>query len=112
MPGRPYLAALLLVTSLLLAVTLRSETLGLDPHLESVLTVYRQDGAEEALPQFERLARDFGKAGKSQDKAAAIHYVGECHWRLGNFAEAHRHLDHALNLERAAKDRAGEARTL
>ena len=78
--------------------------------------VYRQDGAQKALPQFERLAREFGKAGQSRDQSrdesAALHYVGECHWRLGNFSDAHRFLDRALELERASKDRAGEARTL
>src|SRR5262245_12242520 len=29
----------------------------LDPALEAVITIYRQDGAKRALPEFERLAK-------------------------------------------------------
>lgn len=112
MTGHRIRFACVLSFGLLLAGHLHGEALGLDPRLDAAVAVYRQDGAQKALPQFERLAREFGKAGKSRDESAAIHYIGECHWRLGNFSDAHRFLDRALELERASKDRAGEARTL
>ena len=120
MTGRRYLLAcaqsFVLGLGLWLAGPLHGETLGLDPRLDAAVAMYRQDGASKALPQFERLAREFGKTGQTRDQSrnesAALHYVGECHWRLGNFSDAHRFLDRALELERASKDRAGEARTL
>jgi len=112
MPQRRIILACTLAFGLLLASTLQGETLGLDPQLDAAVALYRQDGAQTALPQFERLAREYGKAGRTREEAAAIHYTGECHWRLGNFKDSHRDLDRALALERSSNDRAGEGRTL
>ncbi len=100
-----------LVFGLLLAGRLHGETLGLDPRLDAAVAVYRQDGAQQALPQFERLAREYANKTRPRDEAAALHYIGECHWRLGNFDEARRYLDRALTLERKTSDRQGEGRT-
>ena len=111
MQGRHHLVACVLAVGLLLTEVANGETLGLDPRLDTAVAVYRQDGAQKALPQFERLAHEYGKTGKTREEAAAIHYVGECHWRLGNFSDAHRNLDRALALERSSNDRAGEGRT-
>jgi CHAT domain-containing protein/Tfp pilus assembly protein PilF len=112
MTGRCILLECALFFGMLLAVPLHGETLGLDPRLDAAVLTYRQHGAQKALPQFERLAREFGKAGKSRDESAALHYIGECHWRLGGFNDAQQFLDRALVLERQSQDRAGEGRTL
>jgi CHAT domain-containing protein/Tfp pilus assembly protein PilF len=84
----------------------------LDPRLDAATRLYREEGAEKALPVFEKLASEFKSGSPIRDQAAAMHYVGECHWRLGNFPEAHRDLERALTLERAAGDRLSEGKTL
>ena len=84
----------------------------LDPRVESAAQVYREQGAEQALPLFEQLAAEFTKAMRRPDLAAALHYLGECHWRLGDFEEARRQLDRALDLEREAGDSLAQGRTL
>jgi CHAT domain-containing protein/tetratricopeptide (TPR) repeat protein len=84
----------------------------LDPRLEVTTRLYREEGAARALPEFEKLASEFAQGSRTYDQAAALHYMGECHWRLGNFPDAHRHLDHALKLERASGDRLSEGKTL
>ena len=68
----------------------------LDTALEAAITIYREDGAERALPEFLRLAKEYAANGKRRDEAAAIHYIGESHWRLGNFDQARESLDRAL----------------
>ncbi|MCJ7452097.1 MAG: CHAT domain-containing protein [Steroidobacteraceae bacterium] len=84
----------------------------LDPRLEAATRLYREEGAQKALPIFEKLAGEFTHSPPTRDQAAALHYAGECHWRLGNFPEAHSYLDHALTLERASGDRLSEGKTL
>jgi CHAT domain-containing protein/tetratricopeptide (TPR) repeat protein len=84
----------------------------LDPRIEAATRLYREEGAAKALPAFQKLASEFAQGPSTRDHAAALHYVGECHWRLGNFAEARQYLDRALALERAAGDRLGEGKTL
>jgi len=84
----------------------------LDPALEAAIAIYREEGAEKALPEFERLATHFRQQAQGRDEAAAIHYIGESHWRLGNFDESRRNLDRALTLEQQAGDRHGRGKTL
>src|SRR5512137_1623108 len=103
---------LALALGLLLAVPLQARADGLDPRLEAATRLYREDGAEKALPVFEKLAGELTQGSPTIDQAAALHYVGECHWRLGNFPQAHRYLDRALKLERASGDRLSEGKTL
>ena len=55
--------------------------------LQVDIILYRQDGAEKALPVFEDLSRTLGKTAPPRDQAAVQHYIGECHWRIG-FSEA------------------------
>ena len=84
----------------------------LDPRLDAAVALYRQDGAEKALPVFERVARELAKTAPPRDQAAALHYIGECHWRMGDFRAARDYLDRALVLERQYKDREAEGKTL
>jgi CHAT domain-containing protein len=96
----------------LLSLRAAGDAAALDPRIDAAVQVYRQDGAEEALPLFERLPGQLGKAASTRDQAAVLHYTGECHWRLGEFREARDFLDRALALERRTADRPGQARTL
>jgi CHAT domain-containing protein len=83
-----------------------------DPRIEAATRLYREEGADKALPVFEKLASEFMQGARTRDQATALHYVGECHWRLGNFPEARRYLDRALALERTSGDRLGEGKTV
>ena len=85
-----------LALGVLLTVPLQGHAGALDPRLEATTRLYREAGAARALPEFEKLAREFAQGSHTHDQAAALHYVGECHWRLGNFPDAHRYLDRAL----------------
>lgn len=96
----------------LVSVLARAGTVALDPRLDEAVKLYREDGAEKALPLFERLGSELGQSARPHDQAAVLHYIGECHWRLGNFREARGYLDHALALERRTGDREGEGKTL
>jgi len=106
------LLAWILAIGALLAVDAPARAESLDPRLEAAAQLYREEGAEKALPVFEALAGEFDRAKQPRDRAAALHYVGECHWRLGNFDAARRSLERALGAERASGDRLGEGRTL
>jgi CHAT domain-containing protein/tetratricopeptide (TPR) repeat protein len=97
---------------MLLVIPVRASADGLDPRLDAATRLYREEGPERSLPLFEKLASEFAQGSRSRDQAAALHYLGECHWRLGNFAEARRYLDRALELERASRDHLGEGKTL
>ena len=79
----------------------------LDPALEVAIATYRETGAEQALPEFERLAKAYATNGKRLDEAAAIHYIGESHWRLGEFDKARASLDRALTMETELRYRHG-----
>src|SRR5512134_1459295 len=104
--------ACILALGMMLAVPPSGRADALDPRLEAATRLYREEGAEQALPVFERLAGEFARGPQTRNRAAALHYVGECHWRLGNFPDAHRYLDRALTLERGSRDRLSEGKTL
>ncbi|HET7204631.1 MAG TPA: CHAT domain-containing protein [Steroidobacteraceae bacterium] len=104
--------ALMLALSMLCTASVLTATDALDPRLDAAIALYRQDGAQKALPIFQRLEREYASQGRRQDRASALHFLGECHWRLGRFPEARSYLDRALALERASKDRLAEGKTL
>jgi CHAT domain-containing protein/Tfp pilus assembly protein PilF len=103
---------LLVALAALVSVPARANPATLDLRLDAAVTLYREDGAAKALPVFERLGSELGESARPHDQAAVLHYIGECHWRLGNFREARDHLDRALALERRTGDRDGEGKTL
>ena len=84
----------------------------LDAALEAAIAIYREEGAETALPEFERLAKSYAASGKRREEAAAIHYIGESHWRLGDFEKARASLDRALTMETDLRYRHGMGKTL
>ena len=84
----------------------------MDAGLVSAEALYRTEGAETALPEFERLLGEYQSAGDRSSAAIAQGLIGECHWRLGNFDESRASLDAALAEKRALGDRLQEAKTL
>lgn len=91
---------------------LNADAPSLDPRIEAAIAVYREQGAEDALPMFQQIANRPGKAAPARDRVAVQHYLGECQWRLGNFATAEQHLERALGLARSAGDETGEGKAL
>ncbi len=110
--ARNIACAVFLALGLLGVRAAHGESSGLDPRLEAAVAIYRAEGAERALPEFQRLTELLAKDSRPRDHAAALHYVGESHWRLGQYADAHRYLEQALAVERTAGDRLGEGKTL
>jgi CHAT domain-containing protein/Tfp pilus assembly protein PilF len=74
--------------------------------------VYRTAGPEVALPEFQRLADEYRENGDRLSEAAAIRFVGEIHWRLGDFEKAETFLQLALAAATEADDPAQQARVL
>jgi CHAT domain-containing protein len=83
-----------------------------DANLARVIAMYRTEGATVALPEFERHLKRFRETHDPAGEAVASRYVGECHWRLGNFGEARQHLDAALALAHESGQSPLEGRTL
>jgi len=74
--------------------------------------VYRHEGPDAALPLFEDLAAELRTSGGKKAEAMAVGYVGEIHWRLGNYEQAGEYLEQALMLKRKSGDRLQEGKTL
>jgi len=109
--------ATLCVLALLLAVThVRAAegvaTLELPAELQAADQVYRQEGPEAAQAEFKRLAGVYRKSGETRAEATAVRFVGEIHWRLGEYEAADQVLEQALALSKAAHDRELEAKVL
>jgi CHAT domain-containing protein len=83
-----------------------------DPALKAAESLYRQDGPEVALPKFEKLAERFKTEKNKPDEAVALHFIGECHWRLGSFDKSREYLNAALAMRKNLGDRLGEGKTL
>jgi len=74
--------------------------------------VYRAAGPEAALAEFLRLADAYRASGDRRSEALATRFVGEIHWRLGEFGPAGAYLQQALAATVEVGDSAQEARVL
>jgi tetratricopeptide (TPR) repeat protein len=86
----PIIVSLLVVAVLAVPVSEASDD------IETVINLYRTEGAAAALPKFKDLYFSSTEQGDLEVAAKANRYVGECHWRMGEFDLARRHLDEAL----------------
>ncbi len=84
-----------------------------EPHadLKVAEQLYRQDGPELALPKFEELAERFKAEQRTSDEAMALHFIGECHWRLGDFEKSREYLDEAMKIRETLDDLLGQGKT-
>jgi len=80
--------------------------------LEGTIDLYREKGAGQTLPEFERLYHAFEQNGDRVNQARAQRYIGECHWRLGNYDQSREQLESALEAWRQLGERLGEGKTL
>jgi CHAT domain-containing protein len=95
------LPLILLIGFMSLSLAPGALTAAVNAELDSAVQLYRAEGAEKALPLFEQLYEGFEEDGDRASSARARHYVGESHWRLGNYEAARAHLDAALTEMRA-----------
>jgi len=80
--------------------------------LEEAERLYRGEGPEAALPVFESLAGTYRQADDAEALGQAVRFLGEIHWRLGDYARAGVLLDEALTLARDTGNRAMEGKAL
>ena len=80
--------------------------------LDDAVALYRTEGAEKALPEFVRLHTLFEKQGEQVNSASAERYVGESHWRLGNYEQSRISLEHALVVMREQDQRLEQGKIL
>jgi CHAT domain-containing protein/tetratricopeptide (TPR) repeat protein len=113
MRRREVIPVLLLLTALVsLTSAANTSAVASDADLDRAISTYRSEGAERALPEFERLLTAFTEDGDAFNTARAERYVGESHWRLGNYEQARAHLEHALLMMRQLDEKLGEGKVL
>lgn len=110
--SRPILVILLLAGLVLAPLTDAFADNRDSAELDAVIRQYRAEGPEQALPQFERLRVSYEENGERFNEARAEHFIGECHWRLGNYGQSRRHLEKALKDSRTLRHRLAEGKTL
>ena len=111
-PKHIILAMLLFTGHLTVLSALAAMVAGTDDELGSVIELYRAEGAEKALPEFERLHTLYENSDDHLNEARAERYIGESHWQLGNYEQSRTHLDEALGLMRELGQRLDEGKTL
>jgi len=112
MKFNPAILGLLLLSGLLVtSLTVATNTLT-NPELDSVIALYRAEGAEKALPEFARLHAEHAKGGDGITASKAERYIGECYWQLGDYEQSRVHLEHVLGLTRELGQRLDEGKTL
>ena len=87
-------------------------TAGAQQRLAEAEQLYRRDGPEAALSVFEDLSAAFRESGDKPAEAAAVGFIGEIYWRLGDYQKAGEYLERALAMKRQAGDRLQEGKTL
>ena len=80
--------------------------------LDAVIRQYRAEGPETTLPQFERLQALYERNGDRFNEARAEHFIGECHWRLGNYKRSRTYLEKSLEDSQELRHRLAEGKTL
>lgn len=115
------LAVMALAVSVLLALMLGSTNLPADAavskaelpdELQAAEQVYRQEGPEAAQAEFRRLSEVYQKSGDVRAHATAVRFVGEIHWRMGEYEAGEQVLTQALELSVVAGDPELEAKVL
>jgi CHAT domain-containing protein len=108
--------SLLAIAVGLAAGPLQAEETGAEPELPAELVaaeqLYREEGPEAAQAAFLRLSAQYRDSGNVKAEATAVRFIGEIQWRLGEYEAAGKVLSQAIELAKAANDRAVEAKVL
>jgi len=106
------LAGALLVLPFMVQPTVAGEAPTPNPEMLAAVALYRAEGAEAALPEFEALLEHYRATGEQEAEAVAARFVGECYWRLGQLDRSRHYLNAALDLARHAGRQDLEGRAL
>mgnify|MGYP001606568990 CR=1 FL=1 len=111
-PDRGNLIFLLLIGLITWSTVVATGNTVTESELKSTIELYRAQGAEKALPGFERLYVLFEENGDRVSSVQAERYIGECHWRLGNYNQSRGYLENALAESRTLGLHLAEGKTL
>ena len=78
-------AVVLLIVSMAIPAMRAAADVATEADLEAAISLYRAEGAETALPEFERLRFSFAENDSRFNELRAQRYVGESHWQLGDY---------------------------
>ena len=109
---RTRIEVLLMAGLLLCSAVASSDIESSHPELAATIHLYRTQGPEASLPDFERLQAEFNAGGDRTNKATTLRYIGESHWRLGNFEPSRDYLNQALSVASELGDRFAKGKTL
>jgi len=104
--GRPRIALPVIVGVLALAACSEPalHEADLASRWEEARRVYREEGAEPALPLLEPLLEEYRRAGDAAGVARTLAQIGNCHKQLGSYERALELLVEARDLNREAGD--------
>jgi tetratricopeptide (TPR) repeat protein len=108
----PAILGLLLLSGLLATSSTPATAMVTESELDSAILLYRAEGAEKALSEFERLYVLFAESGDQISASKAERYIGECYWQLGNYEQSRVHLERVLGLTRELGQRLDEGKTM
>lgn len=111
-PDRRIILVLLLAATALLTPATAPAQARETAELDAVIRQYRAEGPESTLPEFERLQALYQRSGDRFNEARAEHFIGECHWRLGNYRQSRKYLENSLADSRELRHRLAEGKTL
>jgi CHAT domain-containing protein/Tfp pilus assembly protein PilF len=104
-----------LAVMLLASVTFAAEEVAQEAsneHLLSAIALYRAEGPDTALPEFQRLLEQFRSSGDRPSEAVTLRYIGESYWRTGDFNHSRQYLDRAMALATELDARFDQGKTL
>ena len=104
---------LILMTGLLcLTISLPAAEAEPGVDLNAAIDLYRTEGADTALPEFKRLYSTYVVQDDLANAARVDRYIGESHWRLGDYKLSRSHLERALETMHSRGLRLEEGKTL
>src|SRR5579863_4861539 len=71
-----------------------------DQILAHAKTLYTQQGAKAALPEYERALAGYEQTGDQLGQAITIGLIGNCYKKLGDYPKAITFLDQSLAMKR------------
>jgi CHAT domain-containing protein/Tfp pilus assembly protein PilF len=83
-----------------------------DMILAHAKTLYSQEGAKKALPEYERALASYQQAGNQLGQAITIGLIGNCYKKLGDYPKAIEMLNQSLAMKRELHARLDEGKTL
>lgn len=94
------------------SVLAQSPTASPDELLAQARKTYAEQGAQDALPQFESALAAFKAAGDARGEAITTGLIGNCYKKLGDYERARQMLEQALAMKQKLGDQSEEGRTL